>query len=110
MPSWQYAAGQMEVMLVMDGVEDAHAGRLNLTIKETLSSYEPHSGLVYGSYIRLNGLGFIAEVWRLWPSMPPHMHAKTYQGVCFRPNIKTYIYRRVNTHLQPKTPIRVHHA
>ena len=55
----------MEVILLMDGVEDVHAGRLNLTIRETLSSYTPHSGLVYGSYIRLNGLGFIAEVWRV---------------------------------------------
>jgi hypothetical protein len=61
MPPWHYGAGQMEVILVMGGVEDAHAGRLNLTIKETLSSYVPHSGLVYGGHIRMQGLGFVAQ-------------------------------------------------
>jgi hypothetical protein len=61
MPPWHYGAGQMEVILMMDGVEDAHAGKLNLTIKETLSSYVPHSGLVYGGHIRMQGLGFVAQ-------------------------------------------------
>ena len=61
MPSWPYSAGPVKVILVMDDIVDMHAGTLNLTIMESLSSYEPHCGLVYGNIVLLQGFGFIQE-------------------------------------------------
>ena len=60
-PTWPYAAGEVEVQLIMDHLYDEHAGLLNFTIKETLTSFEPHSGLVYGNMLFVQGFGFAQE-------------------------------------------------
>ena len=59
MPPWPYAAGLVNVSLVMNGVEDSNAGLLQFSINETLMAFEPHSGLVYGSMLLVRGFGFI---------------------------------------------------
>ena len=60
-PPWPHAAGLVLVKLVMNGIEDSNAGRLNFSITEALTVFEPRSGLVYGSMLLVRGFGFIPQ-------------------------------------------------
>jgi hypothetical protein len=61
MPTWPYAAGEVQVVLVMDGIVDLYAGFLPLVIDETLTYYAPDHGWVFGSFIMFQGFSLIQE-------------------------------------------------